>query len=445
MNLGHGNCREKTPSVHIHSESVPSPYKSPYSLWIVYLLHPLYIHIMVQSVWEVVNQNEKFFFFFSCISCWLPIMNTQKIDVQKQKTGSVNCYSGKGSTFSRQPWKMELCFQPDQFPASEGGSSKQMINLGNTANMSTTIAGHFGSPAASAFYATEVYMGFPECDSYPVDSETLSYPSSNLDPASSQSRDTQNIPSCLEKSFGTPYRNSPVCDILFIKSEVEDEHPYRILRENQNQRVSSRLLLMVILFLCADYWFHDFFFIQWSTLQIPYQLVEPSPRFQLRRQSANPSHSTYSVASGNSSSPAAAASNKSRIRWTHDLHKRFVESVNRLGGAASEHTAMVIVCSVCSSQELTDSMLIWWLNAEATPKGILRLMGSEGLTIFQIKSHLQVSMFILNSECLAYCFSSFFFWVWKWEFFHFCFSEVSYCKAPTRINRRYVWMLRQEH
>ncbi|XP_034704546.1 myb family transcription factor PHL5-like [Vitis riparia] len=256
-------------------------------------------------------------------------MNTQKIDVQKQKTGSVNCYSGKGSTFSRQPWKMELCFQPDQFPASEGGSPKQMINLGNTANMSTTIAGHFGSPAASAFYATEVYMGFPECDSYPVDSETLSYPSSNLDPASSQSRDTQNIPSCLEKSFGTPYRNSPVCDILFIKSEVEDEHPYRILRENQNQR-------------------------------IPYQLVEPSPRFQLRRQSANPSHGTYSVASGNSSSPAAAASNKSRIRWTHDLHKRFVESVNRLGGAE-----------------------------KATPKGILRLMGSEGVTIFQIKSHLQ--------------------------------------------------------
>ena len=86
--------------------------------------------------------------------------------------------------------------------------------------------------------------------------------------------------------------------------------------------------------------------------------MEPSPRFQLRRQSANPSHSTYSVASGNSSSLAAAASNKSRIRWTHDLHKRFVESVNRLGGAESEHTAVVIVCSVCSSQELTDSMLI---------------------------------------------------------------------------------------
>ncbi|XP_019187721.1 PREDICTED: uncharacterized protein LOC109182119 [Ipomoea nil] len=62
----------------------------------------------------------------------------------------------------------------------------------------------------------------------------------------------------------------------------------------------------------------------------------------------------------NSASPAGSMSSKTRIRWTQDLHDRFVESVNRLGGAE-----------------------------KATPKAILKLMDSEGLTIFHVKSHLQ--------------------------------------------------------
>lgn len=51
---------------------------------------------------------------------------------------------------------------------------------------------------------------------------------------------------------------------------------------------------------------------------------------------------------------------KPRLRWTADLHDRFVDAVTQLGGPT-----------------------------KATPKAILRTMGVKGLTLFHLKSHLQ--------------------------------------------------------
>lgn len=43
-----------------------------------------------------------------------------------------------------------------------------------------------------------------------------------------------------------------------------------------------------------------------------------------------------SVTAGNSVSSGVSSSSKTRIRWTPDLHEKFVECVHRLGGADSK-------------------------------------------------------------------------------------------------------------
>ncbi|KAL4370730.1 hypothetical protein HN51_015283 [Arachis hypogaea] len=196
-----------------------------------------------------------------------------------------------------------------------------------------TIMSRFESPA-SAFYAAELCMGFAEYEHSQAQFSKMNNDNNDLEFPLYQ-RDKFDLSNTLQAMVNSQFNTKNQCFRSSNKIPC-DNFPARKFHHQQK------------------------FFTDAMASPFPNKGNQDNIVSFNSYQDRSSSPSSGGSVSANSASNGVTISSKTRIRWTQDLHEKFVECVNRLGGAD-----------------------------KATPKAVLKMMDSDGLTIFHVKSHLQ--------------------------------------------------------
>ncbi|XP_024975223.1 two-component response regulator ORR22 [Cynara cardunculus var. scolymus] len=273
-------------------------------------------------------------------------MNTLKIGCNHEMVYNMKSREFGGAT-QQQPWQVGITILPSEMEAKETHQDhqqqqqeqdhqrQQMITYRQeNSSCSKTIMEQIGSPS-SALYATEKYLGFSQNGvhlSFNDETDVSSVPQMKFDAYMhplEKPRDSFSF-----GSYERPYKmrcNNPSerDQIMELKRKLLDESDTSDWRQSQPS-------------ICYD------------------GNQDLGGQFGHSGQTGRPPSGQVSINCANPGTVGTIMPSKTRIRWTQDLHDRFVECVSCLGGAE-----------------------------KATPKAILKLMDSEGLTIFHVKSHLQ--------------------------------------------------------
>ncbi|KAI3788187.1 hypothetical protein L2E82_00909 [Cichorium intybus] len=261
-------------------------------------------------------------------------MNTLKIGCNHEMIYSTLKAREFGGA-QQQPWQVGITILPSEIEArgvnqqEDEDQQQQMISYRQeTPSCSKTIMEQIGSPA-SAVFATEKYLGFSQ---------------NGVRQSFNDETDVSSVPQIRFNRFMHPNENG-----MFSSYDG----PFKMRCSNQSERDQIRELKRKLL--------DESDTSEWRQSQpsICYDGNQDlgQGQFGHSRHIGRPPSGQVSI---NCTNPGNVVPSKTRIRWTQDLHDRFVECVSCLGGAE-----------------------------KATPKAILKLMDSEGLTIFHVKSHLQ--------------------------------------------------------
>ncbi|XP_031739568.1 myb family transcription factor PHL5 isoform X2 [Cucumis sativus] len=258
-------------------------------------------------------------------------MNAYGIDSKQeiqQNHGLITDYYSQNFR-AEQPRRMGACAH---LSAMDEVESSQHLNS-CPSKPSSTIINLFESPA-SAFFATEQCMGIP-----PIQFQSGSSSFNSLSTIFQSSAENFSLDSAEQSGVDSEFSNT-------LQSVVKSQ----LCKRSFNGLPKGSFVEHKVFDGSSDT-IKKHYSVPFKD-QIP-SFCSTSPRFSCLGGSIGPGSSSSSF-SGN------GFTTKTRIRWTQDLHEKFVDCVNRLGGAE-----------------------------KATPKAILKLMDSEGLTIFHVKSHLQ--------------------------------------------------------